>query len=115
MEPTVQTVSTPTRVNVRKAGRATTAIKVSCALMCYALYSLLLPEMTSLVITIVELYVRNVICRSLTTVKFYVCCITVVDYCVSSPCENGASCIPGFMSYTCDCALGYEGTYCEEG
>ena len=28
-------------------------------------------------------------------------------------CQNGATCVDGIGSYTCDCATGYEGDMCE--
>ena len=35
--------------------------------------------------------------------------------CLSDPCQNGATCIDQHNSYTCICAIGYEGTNCAEG
>lgn len=36
----------------------------------------------------------------------------VLDMCFVEPCLNGATCIDGINSYTCECASGYFGTYC---
>ena len=33
--------------------------------------------------------------------------------CDQNPCENGATCKPNGMSYTCSCPLGYLGLDCE--
>lgn len=43
-------------------------------------------------------------------------CEVDVDYCVSSPCENGASChdIMGEAGYNCTCPSGFAGVNCEE-
>ena len=38
-----------------------------------------------------------------------------IDDCVSNLCEHGATCVDGVTEYTCSCALGYSGTYCETG
>lgn len=45
----------------------------------------------------------------------YVSCVVDVDECASSPCENGAVCSHGVDSYSCRCALGYEGPQCQFG
>eukprot|EP00794_Sanderia_malayensis_P005223 gene5223-5879_t len=37
-----------------------------------------------------------------------------INYCLSSPCENGATCIDVVNNFTCTCAVGYEGAYCEK-
>ena len=42
-------------------------------------------------------------------------CITDIDECTSSPCQNGATCNNGRNLYTCSCAAGFYGTYCERG
>ena len=35
----------------------------------------------------------------------------------NTPCHNGADCVSGAQqgSYTCDCATGFTGQFCEEG
>lgn len=38
-----------------------------------------------------------------------------VNSCVSSPCQNGGSCISTGVSYTCVCSLGFGGSVCENG
>ena len=38
-----------------------------------------------------------------------------IDECASAPCENGATCVDGVNSYTCNCDLGYAGVKCEIG
>ena len=35
------------------------------------------------------------------------------DECGSSPCQNGATCVDAFLSFTCICIIGYEGIMCE--
>ena len=35
--------------------------------------------------------------------------------CAEEPCKNGGTCNNGVNQYTCDCALGFEGTNCETG
>ena len=34
------------------------------------------------------------------------------DRCASNPCLNGASCVRGNNSYTCNCGGGFTGTNC---
>ncbi|XP_067041993.1 von Willebrand factor D and EGF domain-containing protein-like isoform X3 [Acropora muricata] len=36
-----------------------------------------------------------------------------IDDCVNHTCANGASCIDGINSYTCNCSAGFSGAYCE--
>ena len=43
------------------------------------------------------------------------CCFIDIDDCVGHTCVNGATCVDGVNSFTCDCVLGYEGTNCETG
>ena len=38
-----------------------------------------------------------------------------IDECESNPCKNGASCIDGIGSHTCNCPQGYTGDECEIG
>lgn len=38
-----------------------------------------------------------------------------MNECQSDPCLNGATCIDGVGSYTCDCVAGYTGIHCETG
>ena len=33
--------------------------------------------------------------------------------CDDNPCQNGATCIPGFNTYRCECALGWTGRICD--
>ena len=41
-------------------------------------------------------------------------CDLIVDGCFSSPCDNGATCIPaGQGAYTCSCVPGFQSTRCE--
>ena len=36
-----------------------------------------------------------------------------INECGSSPCQNAGMCIDGLNSFTCNCAAGWTGTYCE--
>ena len=36
-----------------------------------------------------------------------------LDFCSSSPCQNGGTCTSPLFHFVCDCALGFEGTACE--
>ena len=45
--------------------------------------------------------------------KFLFCVDT--NECDGDPCINGATCNDDVNSYTCDCAAGYTGQYCEIG
>ena len=36
-----------------------------------------------------------------------------IDNCLNHTCENGASCLDGIESYTCVCADGWEGPFCQ--
>lgn len=38
-----------------------------------------------------------------------------IDNCKNSTCKNGASCLDGIESYTCVCADGWDGKFCEQG
>ena len=38
-----------------------------------------------------------------------------IDECATNVCQNEAFCEDGVNSYTCVCAPGYEGTFCETG
>ena len=38
-----------------------------------------------------------------------------VNECLSTPCQNGATCEDQTNGYTCECAEGYEGPSCEQG
>jgi hypothetical protein len=40
-------------------------------------------------------------------------CQTDIDECVSSPCQNGGTCMDGVNGYTCTCVADYHGTHCE--
>ena len=42
-------------------------------------------------------------------------CYTVINYCLSSPCQNGATCASFLGQYNCTCPYGYNGTKCETG
>ena len=35
--------------------------------------------------------------------------------CANHTCANGASCVDGVNSYSCNCPVGFTGTYCETG
>eukprot|EP00058_Branchiostoma_floridae_P024950 XP_002610440.1 hypothetical protein BRAFLDRAFT_85579 [Branchiostoma floridae] len=39
--------------------------------------------------------------------------VSDIDECASSPCQNGGSCTDGVDSFSCDCAIGYSGDFCE--
>ena len=36
-----------------------------------------------------------------------------IDECNPNPCLNGAVCVDGINSYTCNCPAGYTGVNCE--
>ena len=38
-----------------------------------------------------------------------------LDDCVNHNCSNGASCIDGINSYSCNCSTGFTGLNCETG
>lgn len=38
-----------------------------------------------------------------------------INDCVNHTCENGAACVDGINSYSCNCTAGFTGTYCERG
>ena len=38
-----------------------------------------------------------------------------IDDCVNHTCSNGASCIDGLKSYSCNCTAGFTGGNCETG
>ena len=38
-----------------------------------------------------------------------------IDDCVIHACANGASCVDGINTYSCNCAAGFSGTYCDIG
>ena len=40
-------------------------------------------------------------------------CQNNIDDCPGNNCQNGATCVDGVNSYTCDCADGYDGTNCQ--
>lgn len=41
-------------------------------------------------------------------------CETNIDDCVENECKNGSKCVDGVNAYTCDCAPGYRGRFCDE-
>ena len=41
-------------------------------------------------------------------------CETPIDECKSNPCENGATCTEGPLSFTCTCTPGYQGPRCSD-
>ena len=50
------------------------------------------------------------------TFKFFLFIFfTDIDDCVNHTCHNGGSCVDGINSYSCNCATGYTGDYCETG
>ena len=42
------------------------------------------------------------------------CLLQDIDECLSSPCQNGATCVQGDNNYTCSCPGGFQGRNCEE-
>ena len=36
-----------------------------------------------------------------------------IDDCDPNPCQNGGECNDGIHSYSCNCALGYDGINCD--
>ncbi|EDO25694.1 predicted protein [Nematostella vectensis] len=36
-----------------------------------------------------------------------------MDSCSAKPCKNGATCEPAGATFSCQCAVGYTGRYCE--
>ena len=41
--------------------------------------------------------------------------LTDIDFCVSSPCMNNATCEDQVRGYDCHCQSGYNGTICNLG
>lgn len=37
------------------------------------------------------------------------------DECISTPCENGGTCVDGINDYQCACVAGYTGFNCKTG
>lgn len=35
------------------------------------------------------------------------------DDCFREPCQNGGDCLDGINSFTCDCASGFSGDFCQ--
>ena len=46
---------------------------------------------------------------------FQYCYFPDIDHCTTKPCQNGGTCEDGLTSYTCTCAVGWEGTDCDIG
>jgi len=42
-------------------------------------------------------------------------CFPDVRECTSSPCRHGGVCVDGVARFTCVCAAGYTGEYCQTG
>ena len=38
-----------------------------------------------------------------------------IDDCLSSPCDNGGTCVDGVNYYLCECLTGFNGTNCTQG
>ena len=38
-----------------------------------------------------------------------------INDCVNHSCANGAVCVDGIDSYSCNCTMGFTGAYCETG
>lgn len=38
-----------------------------------------------------------------------------MDYCTSSPCQNGGICVDTWFDYYCQCTDGYSGRNCQKG
>ena len=41
-------------------------------------------------------------------------CTIPSDECVNISCQNGGTCVDGFLNYTCICGEGYFGEMCEQ-
>ena len=39
----------------------------------------------------------------------------VLDNCASEPCSNATTCVNGMNTLTCDCVVGFTGTFCQTG
>ena len=44
-----------------------------------------------------------------------VCFSSDINDCVNHTCQNGAPCVDGIASYSCNCTAGFTGAYCETG
>ena len=40
--------------------------------------------------------------------------LSTSDDCASEPCQNGAACVDGVTSYSCQCLPGFSGTNCQD-
>ena len=46
---------------------------------------------------------------------FDFCFKSATDECLSTPCQNGGTCVDGDNRYTCTCPMGYDGANCQTG
>lgn len=58
--------------------------------------------------------------KLLKLIKSGTCTVSVyfssdINDCVNHTCQNGAPCVDGIDSYSCNCTAGFTGAYCETG
>ena len=46
---------------------------------------------------------------------FFCNLLSDINDCVNHSCANGAVCVDGMDSYSCNCTMGFTGAYCETG
>lgn len=47
--------------------------------------------------------------------KFFCAFSPDIDDCVGTPCSNGGTCVDGIQDFSCTCATGFTGEFCDDG